>query len=356
MGDKIPGTPGPPFPVRSCFVLTTIAAKDGSLVFIHRVMRRKPSSSAKIPTLLVLNTCHTLTFTWGLAHQTAQGGCLFRQAICQPTMCLLLRFRIIVEQRWVGGTGRLRNEAFAGDEQRPDHSNTKSISFFVHPRIFCRPFGSCGRLMARPRLESLGYFRESLRDVLKSEILMRMPHVATESKTCDATHFFVAGAGGSIVAAASRSRIRAKNQSYHQPRESSLAVKGFSTVPQPVRGFSAAPTGPVRPGRVDDRTSPEWLGRTATRSIRGILLEAQTTIAPIDRFSVIAAMVFKHRERHALPRQRPVVPIRFRADRFCHLLRQRRQRGKQAGTRREERTDFNNPLDERADWRCSRIA
>src|SRR6185369_5726043 len=38
-------------------------------------------------------------------------------------------------------------------------------------------------------------------------------------------HLFVAGAGGSIVVPASTSRIRAKTQSYHQPRELSLAVK-----------------------------------------------------------------------------------------------------------------------------------
>ena len=48
--------------------------------------------------------------------------------------------------------------------------------------------------------------------------------------------------------------------------------------------------------------------------LREVLVEAQTTIAPIDRFSVIAATVFKDRQRHALPRQRPAVRIRIHGD------------------------------------------
>ena len=48
--------------------------------------------------------------------------------------------------------------------------------------------------------------------------------------------------------------------------------------------------------------------------LRGVLVEAQTTIAPIDRFSVIAATVFKDRQGHALPRQRPAIRIRIHGD------------------------------------------
>ena len=38
------------------------------------------------------------------AHQIEQAGCLFCQAICQPTKCLLLRFLVIAERPWAGET------------------------------------------------------------------------------------------------------------------------------------------------------------------------------------------------------------------------------------------------------------